>query len=1044
MLKKALSVSTFLLFSLSALYADGIFSSSKNGEIAAAGLSISGASKSVLAEGADSVSILSDTGKKIEIKMPGTEFNGLRIFADGKEAVRFNDKMQNKSVPFSSLDIQAKDGIISLKGNGKAEFIRKGSDSNSEYSILIESNGELKASFRKYRTEPFQMASLMNMGFADEKAGDGKGGWTDQGPDRDMRSFKPESFVYNGAVFNFSDPDYNDGKGCLVLGKKRISSLPEESTALQGKGKTASQFYILHSLAWPPRGGDEAGRIKIVYEDDSKSEIIVKSGIDASEWNKASRLSNGAPAWGNKEGAGLYMSVFNLETKPIREISFSNKGENLWMIVACGLAYDILPDPQPLPCVIKESSDWKSFEFKRDIEKNSIMDFSSLLDAPAGKYGRLIVQGENFVFEKNPSVAQRFYGVNMCYWSGKAWSKESSDILADRLAASGFNSIRLHAYDSSFSIKGKPTTELNPDALDKFDYLLHACKERGIYMTIDMFVHRGFEKGEIPELDRRSDDLDDLKTLIPISKAAMQNWKDFTKNLLTHVNPYTGMRWVDDPALISISMVNENTIPFLYSGRISKRPDVKALYETRFNEWLNSKNLSIKESERDAYRFRFMLEIYSAAYKEMAEYVRSLGAKQPFTEQNNGDNAFLAFTRKDYDYADNHFYYDFPQFLKQAWGLPLSIKNISAVTSMNPSQSSSIAPRILGKPYMITEFNWVYPNRCRGEAGAITSAYGALQDWSGIYLYQYSSGEEAQLRNDAASTRWELCNDPVIYMSMRIGALLYLRGDVRTSKVTIPVIVDEKSLRPGNIWRYPGLVDKLGLVAKTGSVVYEDKTFKPVNPGSFAISLHGNSEIKSCKLVDFSVKNSDQERIKEIGKLCGGFDKGALDPARRYARSSTGEIELDGEKETFSVISSKTEVLVIPSAGKFDAKILSVDNKTAFATIMASAMDGKSLEESKRILVFHVTDVMNSNVRFSDSTMKVLEDYGKLPHLARKGEAVISLKIKVSDKVKIRAVDFCGKTLGEIPAVKTDSGFEFKADSLAFNVPCMAYEVDLR
>ena len=47
------------------------------------------------------------------------------------------------------------------------------------------------------------------------------------------------------------------------------------------------------------------------------------------------------------------------------------------------------------------------------------------------------------------------------------------------------------------------------------------------------------------------------KVLVPVSDAAWEDWKAFSRLLLTHVNPYSKLRYADDPALAWLAMIND-------------------------------------------------------------------------------------------------------------------------------------------------------------------------------------------------------------------------------------------------------------------------------------------------------------------------------------------------------------------------------------------------------------------------------------------------------------------------------------------------------
>ena len=98
--------------------------------------------------------------------------------------------------------------------------------------------------------------------------------------------------------------------------------------------------------------------------------------------------------------------------------------------------------------------------------------------------------------------------------------------------------------------------------MDRFDYLFAQAKKNGIYVTTDLYVSRkvrwqdiGLEgDGQIPD--------NTLKALFLVYEPAYKNWQAFAKKLLEHVNPYTTLRYADDPAMPFIALINEGAFAF--------------------------------------------------------------------------------------------------------------------------------------------------------------------------------------------------------------------------------------------------------------------------------------------------------------------------------------------------------------------------------------------------------------------------------------------------------------------------------------------------
>lgn len=692
---------------------------------------------------------------------------------------------------------------------------------------------------------------------------------------------------------------------------------------------------------------------------------------------------------------------------------------------------------------VTASDEWGVIRHTQDIEPGSALDFSFLLDAPAGKYGPAVCVGEEFEFEKAPGKKVRFYGVNLSFWTNELWSREASDRLADRLAAAGFNAVRLHANDLCLLVKGAPSYEIDPEAMKHFDYLFEALKKRGIYMTTDLLCRRRFTETEIPGFPRTPGPRggEELKALIPVSDAAFESWKKFTGAFLTHRNAYSGIAWKDDPALLPFSLVNENTIPSLLRT-IDAVPDIKAVYDEKFTAWLSAKQLSpASEAERRALRNRFLRETFETAFFRMRDYVRSLGVRQPLTEQNNGYETWLALSRSQYDYVDNHFYVDFPRYLGRHGNPPFWISDTSAIPAMNADLSNCCATRIFGKPFMITEFNWTYPSAHRAEAGAIAPAYAALQGWSGLFVYQHFHGSEKEFLSGESIKLWELAKDPVGLLSMRIGAMLFLRGDIRASAVSFPLLVDESSLLPREKQLAPRVLRYLGLVGKVGATVARNGTAALPDGAQFLITSDGSAAVPGVKTVP--ITHDDEDRYLALCLKNAGLE-GSCDYWKRQATSSTGELNMDGKAGTFRAVSPRSEALTLTGPGTCRGLALEVGISQGPATFFVTSLDGGPLNTSGRLLLLHLTDSASSGLKTRVEDQKtIVEEMGSLPHLGKRSRAAVKLDTGRPDSAWLfYGLDLSGRRR-ECTELRADASgvLSLNLDGFATEEPRFAYEL---
>ncbi len=171
------------------------------------------------------------------------------------------------------------------------------------------------------------------MAFADDKAGDGKGGWADEGPMNDMRDMPLGRQIFYGVPFDIIDPASNNGKSIITLKGVTTQTLPEK-VEIKVPSKKCRALYFLHSAGWGSPG--DIGKYVVRYADGSSVDVPVKITENCNNWwfgydheevsrpvpVRVTNTSTGKPAW-------RYPRVFewqNRKDQAIVGIDFISKG----------------------------------------------------------------------------------------------------------------------------------------------------------------------------------------------------------------------------------------------------------------------------------------------------------------------------------------------------------------------------------------------------------------------------------------------------------------------------------------------------------------------------------------------------------------------------------------------------------------------------------------------------------------------------------------------------------------------------------------------
>ena len=142
------------------------------------------------------------------------------------------------------------------------------------------------------RVIALDLSKQANRDFTDRKAGDGVGGWTDQG-NNDFRLMPLGQQVAAGIPFSIIDPSRNSGRACIALRGSHCPSYPAAVRGIPVNAKVAS-LYFLHALGYGSSSG-VAGTYRVNYADGSHSDYALKSGVNIDDWWEPARLPRAIP-----------------------------------------------------------------------------------------------------------------------------------------------------------------------------------------------------------------------------------------------------------------------------------------------------------------------------------------------------------------------------------------------------------------------------------------------------------------------------------------------------------------------------------------------------------------------------------------------------------------------------------------------------------------------------------------------------------------------------------------------------------------------------
>jgi hypothetical protein len=806
---------------------------------------------------------------------------------------------------------------------------------------------------------------------------------------------------------------------------------------------------------WPDWAGEisdkaHSGTKSIVIKNDTKERtwimrrqsVVIPKGVKSFKISAWVKLENAEKMTNGWEGARIYIQFKDQEGQAIPQTDapfYKNDGTldwhyaeqdisipgparelevNIGLANAFGAIYadDVAIKFETLEEMSKGIKDgWYILEGKPEWYSGHYVDWSSLLDAPAGKHGFLKVNNGKEVFEDGTSA--KFWGVNMtaefCFLP-----KAKADSLANRYAKMGCNLVRFHHMEAPWSPRNlfgsgdaATTRKLNPERMDQLDYLIAAFKKKGIYVYLDLLVQRQFRPGDVPDGATTENG---AKQVGVFDDKIIELEKEFNEQLFTHVNKYTNLAYKDDPVFIGSELVNETWIggqwqgdcltPY-YAKKLDEKFEKSPFYAGKPRSILKqlpsldmycAQRLTAENKNSDSVNtMKFLLDLEEKYVVDMTRHLRSIGVKYPIAYTNMPYSfTGLLKNKSKGDIIINNSYWSHP------WDYSLGSLSPTFIQSQLYRHKASLIVEnciynVKGKPFMVTEWNACHPNPHRCDAIPLLTAYGSLQGWQNFT--QFTMSDDANGANSLSP--FGVANDPVHLAQWVVGAPLFLRGDVAEAKGLVRHAISSES-----VVQFP-------------------------NQDPY---LQNNYYLSYVTKFENTFDNDPVSKAEDYLKY--------VDLEKEKYTSETGELTLDGKALTFTVNTPKTQGVVAEFKGKeIELPFLKIKLENTYASVFAVSKDNLPLSESKNFYLVVTTNVAMKGQQWDENFRAdwkaggngQLKKTGAFPMLAEIANGSVTIKKDLNPElVTIQPLSMYGTKMKTVSGVKTPAGLTIDLNSL--------------
>jgi hypothetical protein len=398
--------------------------------------------------------------------------------------------------------------------------------------------------------------------------------------------------------------------------------------------------------------------------------------------------------------------------------------------------------------------------------------------------------------------------------------------------------------------------------------------------------------------------------------------------------------------------------------------------------------------------FRFYSELDESYFVEMRRFLkedlelRSLVTGTAPWWDYLGDTAI----QSKMDFIDGHYYWDHPFWVGvPAWSpTGWRIRNQPQINDLQ-DLAGLAAQAVEGKPFTVSEYNYVFPNRYALEGPLLMALIANLQDWDAVYLFDYA-GSTAAFDDAITTSFFSQSGNPVKSAQLPVAARIFILNQNISASNQLVIELTRDELAAGYA---RGLVNGASFLASKG-----------LDRGYFL-----------------------QSKIR-----IGNFDR--IDPVSIDAAltttnvtSSSGELRWDREDAQRSWM-RVTARGVQGAIGFLKGRVVDLgdwsfqtgsDTPDHLAVLLQSGESG-DIRESRRLILSVWTEHQNTDMVWNDVQTSVENRWGRAPALVRPAKVDLAFKLPAS-AIRIHVLDEKGQRKGSVSGESVPGGARFQIDT---------------